>query len=119
MLDNHKLVKEKLDFMTYDSYPNFAFAMEGSKLSQRSLRDRETSFNLAKTRSVSNRFGIMEQQSGPGGWNTRLLQPAPKPGSVKTVDIPVHRARCRFCQLLPLAYLHIRHRNVLARIIEL
>lgn len=31
MLDNHKLVKEKLDFMTYDSYPNFAFAMEGSK----------------------------------------------------------------------------------------
>ena len=83
VLDNHKLVKEKLDFMTYDSYPNFAFAMEGSKLSQRSLRDRETSFNLAKTRSVSNRFGIMEQQSGPGGWNTRLLQPAPKPGQLR------------------------------------
>lgn len=54
----------------------------------------------------------MEQQSGPGGWNTRLLQPAPKPGSVKAVDFPVYRARCRFCQLLPLAYLHIRHRNV-------
>ena len=51
VLDNHKLVKEKLDFITYDSYPNFAFAMEGSKLSPRSLRDRETSFNLAKTRS--------------------------------------------------------------------
>lgn len=83
VLDNHKLVKEKLDFMTYDSYPNFAFAMEGSKLSPRSLRDRETSFNLAKTRSVSNRFGIMEQQSGPGGWNTRLLQPAPKPGQLR------------------------------------
>ena len=83
VLDNHKLVKEKLDFITYDSYPNFAFAMEGSKLSPRSLRDRETSFNLAKTRSVSNRFGIMEQQSGPGGWNTRLLQPAPKPGQLR------------------------------------
>ena len=47
VLDNHKLVKEKLDFITYDSYPNFAFAMEGCKLSPRSLRDRETSFNLA------------------------------------------------------------------------
>ena len=83
VFDNHKLVKEKLDFITYDSYPNFAFAMEGNKLSPRSLRDRETSFNLAKTRSVSNRFGIMEQQSGPGGWNTRLLQPAPKPGQLR------------------------------------
>ena len=119
MLDDHKLVKEKLDFMTYDSYPNFAFAMEGSKLSPRSLRDRETSFNLAKTRSVSNRFGIMEQQSGPGGWKHPPSAARAEAGSVKAVDFPVYRARCRFCQLLPLAYLHIRHRNVLARIIEL
>jgi beta-galactosidase len=25
----------------------------------------------------------MEQQSGPGGWNTRMIQPAPKPGQVR------------------------------------
>ena len=25
----------------------------------------------------------MEQQSGGGGWNTRLLQPAPKPGQLR------------------------------------
>ena len=83
VLDNHKLTAEHLDFMTYDSYPNFAFGLDTAKLAPRSLRDRETSFNLAKTRSVSPRFGIMEQQSGPGGWNTRMVQPAPKPGQLR------------------------------------
>ena len=82
-IDNHKLTREQLDFMTYDSYPNFAFGLDTSKLAGRSLRDRETSFNLIKTRSVSNRFGIMEQQSGPGGWNTRMVQPSPKPGQLR------------------------------------
>lgn len=83
VLDNHKLTAEYLDFMTYDSYPNFAFGLDTAKLAPRSLRDRETSFNLARTRSVSPRFGIMEQQSGPGGWNTRMVQPAPKPGQLR------------------------------------
>lgn len=119
VLDNHKLVKEKLDFMTYDSYPNFAFAMEGSKLSPRSLRDRETSFNLAKTRRRLKPI----RHHGAAIRPRRLEHPPSaaraEAGSVKTVDFPVYRARCRFCQLLPLAYLHIRHRNVLARIIEL
>ncbi|MBP3705240.1 MAG: beta-galactosidase [Clostridia bacterium] len=83
VMDNHKLTREQLDFMTYDSYPNFAFGLDTSKLEARSLRDRETSFNLIKTRSISSRFGIMEQQSGPGGWNTRMVQPAPKPGQLR------------------------------------
>lgn len=83
VLDNHKLTREHLNFMTYDSYPNFAFGLDTSKLQPRSLRDRETSFNLIKTRSISPRFGIMEQQSGPGGWNTRMVQPAPKPGQLR------------------------------------
>ncbi|MBO5252780.1 MAG: beta-galactosidase [Clostridia bacterium] len=83
MIDNHKLTREQLDFMTYDSYPNFAFGLDTSKLQERSLRDRETSYNLIRTRSVSNRFGIMEQQSGPGGWNTRMVQPSPKPGQLR------------------------------------
>ena len=83
VIDNHKLTRDELDFMTYDSYPNFAFGLENNKLQPRSLRDRETSFNLIKTRSISSRFGIMEQQSGPGGWNTRMCQPAPKPGQLR------------------------------------
>ena len=74
VLDNHKLVKEKLDFMTYDSSRTSRLRWRAAS-SLRAPCYRETSFNLAKTRSVSNRFGIMEQQSGPGGWNTRLLQP--------------------------------------------
>lgn len=83
VLDNHRLTREHLDFMTYDSYPNFAFGLDTGKLAPRSLRDRETAFNLIKTRSISPRFGIMEQQSGPGGWNTRMIQPAPKPGQLR------------------------------------
>ena len=83
VLDNHRLTREHLDFMTYDSYPNFAFGLDTSKLAPESLRDRETSYNLIRTRSISPRFGIMEQQSGPGGWNTRMIQPAPKPGQLR------------------------------------
>lgn len=83
VLDNHCLTREHLDFMTYDSYPNFAFGLDTSKLAPESLRDRETSYNLIRTRSISPRFGIMEQQSGPGGWNTRMIQPAPKPGQLR------------------------------------
>ncbi len=39
--------------------------------------------SLAKARSISPIFGIMEQQVGGGGWNTRLMQPAPKPGQMR------------------------------------
>ena len=42
VLDNHRLTREHLDFMTYDSYPNFAFGLDTSKLAPESLRDRET-----------------------------------------------------------------------------
>lgn len=114
VMDNHKLTRELLDFMTYDSYPNFAFGLDTSKLEPRSLRDRETSFNLIKTRSVSQRFGIMEQQSGPGGWNTRMVQPAPKPGQLRlwTFQSVAHGAdfvsyfRWRTCALGTEMYWH-------------
>lgn len=81
-MDNHRLARESLDFYTYDSYPNFAFALCEDPVHSDDLNDRKWSKNLAKTRSVSPVFGIMEQQSGANGWNTRMEAPAPKPGQM-------------------------------------
>ena len=83
-LDYQKLIETGiLDFITYDSYPNFGFAIGTDPRKEGAFNDRNTSFNLARVRSISPCFGIMEQQSGGGGWNTRLLQPAPKPGQLR------------------------------------
>ena len=79
-LDYQELVGEVLDFITYDSYPNFAYSLGANT---QGLRDRATGLNLALTRSVSPIFGIMEQQSGGGGWQTRMAQPSPQPGQMR------------------------------------
>lgn len=81
-LDNHKMTKESLDFYTYDSYPNFAYCLERYKANANDMRDRKWSRNLAEVRSVSRIFGIMEQQSGANGWNTRMEAPTPRPGQM-------------------------------------
>ncbi|MDR0599292.1 MAG: beta-galactosidase [Treponema sp.] len=81
-LDNHKLRAESLDFITYDSYPNFAYCLDNQNSAAPGLKDRNWSRKLAETRSVSAKFGIMEQQSGANGWNTRMEAPAPKPGQM-------------------------------------
>ena len=80
-LDNHQMTAESLDFYTYDSYPNFAFCLDGYRDSD-SLKDRRWSRALMETRSVSPIFGIMEQQSGANGWNTRMEAPSPRPGQM-------------------------------------
>lgn len=92
--DNHRQVQENLDFLTYDSYPNFAYGMSADPLNSTDLNDRKWSRNLTETRSVSPVFGIMEQQSGPNGWTTRLEAPAPKPGqmSLWTMQSVAHGA---------------------------
>lgn len=82
-IDYQKLVGEVLDFITYDNYPNFAYERTLDVTRQNGLRDRNSSYNLMRTRSISPIFGIMEQQSGPSGWNFRMEQPAPKPGQVR------------------------------------
>ncbi len=79
-LDNHRMTDEALDVYTYDSYPNFAYAMAASPGD--SLRDRKWSGALSEVRSICPHFGIMEQQSGAMGWNTRMESPAPKPGQM-------------------------------------
>ena len=81
-LDNHGMTAESLDFMTYDSYPNFAYTKEDYEKFSRTLGDRMWSRNLTEVRSISSNFGIMEQQSGANGWNTRMAAPTPKPGQM-------------------------------------
>ncbi len=81
-LDNHKMNKESLDFYTYDSYPNFAFCLDAYNDNPKNLKDRKWSRNLTEVRSISPRFGIMEQQSGANGWNTRMEAPTPRPGQL-------------------------------------
>ena len=80
-LDSHKMTRTALDFFMYDSYPNFAFALDSP---DDGVNDRKWSMHLAKVRSISPHFGIMEQQSGPGGnSSSTVIQPSPKPGQMK------------------------------------
>ena len=81
-LDNHQMTAESLDFYTYDSYPNFAYCLDAYRDDPRDLKDRRWSRNLTEVRSISKRFGIMEQQSGANGWNTRMEAPTPRPGQM-------------------------------------
>ncbi len=80
-LDNHRMKEESLDFITYDSYPNFAYCLDDYDEND-PLKDRKWSRNLTETRSISRIFGIMEQQSGANGWNTRMEAPTPRPGQM-------------------------------------
>lgn len=82
-IDYQSLLDSGVDFICYDNYPNFAYQAGTGKEQGENLKDRNTSFNLARVRSISPLFGIMEQQSGPGGWNFQMLQPAPKPGQMR------------------------------------
>ncbi len=82
-VDSHEMTDYALDFITYDSYPNFVFDAGNDPKKMGKMNDRKWSWNLAKVRSISPNFGIMEQQSGPGGWDIRIKQPAPKPGQMR------------------------------------
>ncbi|MEE3437644.1 MAG: beta-galactosidase [Lachnospiraceae bacterium] len=81
-MDNHKLQQDSLDIYTYDSYPNFAFEIDRDPKHSKDLNDRKWTRNLTETRSVCPHFGIMEQQSGGGGWTSRMEMPAPRPGQL-------------------------------------
>lgn len=82
-VDSHEMTDTALDFITYDSYPNFAFDTNTDPKQPENMNDRNWSKNLTRVRSISPNFGIMEQQSGPGGWDFRIKQPAPKPGQMR------------------------------------
>lgn len=84
-LDNHEMTNSSLDFITYDSYPAFAYGdrMINDTISGRTIGDRVWSAKLSAVRSVSPNFGIMEQQSGAGGANGSMTAPMPKPGMMR------------------------------------
>lgn len=82
-IDYQRLVDEALDFITYDNYPAFAFETWINPDETNGLKDRGSSYNLTRARSVSPIFGIMEQQTGAGGWNCRMMMPMPKPGQMR------------------------------------
>ncbi len=80
-LDNHKLTKESLDFMCYDSYPNFAYLVDSYNKEDK-YKDRHWSMHLSDVRSMSSNFGIMEQQTGSNGWNMYVGATTPRPGQI-------------------------------------
>ena len=80
-LDHHRLAEEALDFLSYDSYPAFAFINPDP--AETPLLDRASGFHLSTVRDVSPNFCVMEQQSGPGGWINPIEQPTPKPGQMR------------------------------------
>jgi len=80
-IDYQRMRRESLDMLTYDSYPNFAYCLDDYR-EEDLLKDRKWSRNLAEVRAVSPNFGIMEQQSGANGWNTRMEAPSPRPGQL-------------------------------------
>ncbi len=86
-LDYQEMNAQALDFITFDSYPNFAYSVGGGVNANAGaagkLKDRASGLSLARTRSISPVFGIMEQQSGAGGWQTAMAQQAPRPGQLR------------------------------------
>lgn len=82
-MDCCRMTEESLDFITYDSYPNFGYCLDTYKDSIADLNDRKWSRNLAEARAISGRFGIMEQQSGSTGNHIGMEGPAPRPGQIK------------------------------------
>ena len=74
-IDYKKLTDECLDLLSFDSYPAFQ-EKNGIGLG------RNVAYKLALTRSCSEKYIIMEQQSGPGGQLSYLL-PTPLPGQIR------------------------------------
>jgi beta-galactosidase len=86
-VDLAKFVQEAVDFVSYDSYPEFKVCDLG--LPAR-FRDRSESRLLSRMRGVSRKFMVLEQQSGPSGQIGGVLngQPdylhrTPKPGQMR------------------------------------
>ncbi|MBO5486900.1 MAG: beta-galactosidase [Eubacterium sp.] len=82
-IDYQRLVEDVLDFITFDNYPAFARDSVLDPKESNGFMDRNSSRNLIRTRSISPIYGIMEQQTGAGGWNSRMMMPMPRPGQMK------------------------------------
>jgi beta-galactosidase len=86
-VDLPKFVQEAVDFVSYDSYPEFKVC---DLTLPAQFRDRSESRLLSRMRGVSSKFMVLEQQSGPSGQiggvlngNPDYLHPTPKPGQMR------------------------------------
>ncbi len=93
-LDYQKLIETGiLDFITYDSYPNFGFAIGTDPRKEGAFNDRNTSFNLARVRSISPCFGIYGTAVRRRRLEYQIAATGSKTGTVKALVLPVHRSR--------------------------
>ena len=86
-VDLYEFTQETVDFLSYDSYPEFKIC-NPRLLSD--FRERSEGRLLSKIRGVSRKFMVLEQQSGPSGQiggilngNPDYLHPTPKPGQMR------------------------------------
>jgi beta-galactosidase len=86
-VDLQRFVREAVDFVSYDSYPEFRVC---DPALPRRFRDRFESRLLSRMRGVSPKFMVLEQQSGPSGQiggilngNPDYLHLTPKPGQMR------------------------------------
>jgi beta-galactosidase len=86
-VDQQKFVRGAVDFIAYDSYPEFRVC---DSTLPRHFRDRFESRLLSRMRGLSSKFMVLEQQSGPSGQiggilnrNPDYLHPTPKPGQMR------------------------------------
>jgi beta-galactosidase len=86
-VDLPKFVRETVDFLSYDSYPEFKVC---NAALPKDFRDRSEGRQLCKMRGASRKFAVLEQQSGPSGQiggllngNPDYLHPTPKPGQMR------------------------------------
>ncbi len=86
-VDFERFVQEAVDFISYDSYPEFKVC--DPALPAR-FKDRHETLLLSRMRGASPKFMVLEQQSGPSGQiggtrngNPDYLHPTPKPGQMR------------------------------------
>jgi len=86
-VDLAAFVRDAVDFISYDSYPEFKVCDLNLPVD---FRDRSESRQLCRMRGVSAKFMVLEQQSGPSGQiggvlngNPDYLHPTPKPGQMR------------------------------------
>src|ERR1700733_5380012 len=86
-VDLAAFVRDAVDFISYDSYPEFKVCDLNLPVD---FRDRAESKQLCRMRGVSAKFMVLEQQSGPSGQiggvlngTPDYLHPTPKPGQMR------------------------------------
>ena len=86
-VDLGQFVDEAVDFVSYDSYPEFKVC---DTTLPAHFKDRHETWLLSRMRGVSSKFMVLEQQSGPSGQiggllngNPNYLHPTPKPGQMR------------------------------------